>query len=195
LSPAVSSWDSAVAWRAFRFEAEAVRNYPLAMPGPSPQPPITLLEINLPTLLHIKALAIFDDILTDWLVANGHRPDRKQYRDDLNGRLCYVADRALYADVATLHDIRRRRNGFAHTAGENCGWATFDGDVAALEMCLVAFNLAKPTGTLKVTMERGQATGSTTAGLIAERKYRFYVTENGREVLEQTWIEKFWASE
>jgi hypothetical protein len=50
-----------------------------------------LLDGLLPALLHIKATAILDDALELWLDENGHRLSNP-YRNDLNGRVQYLAD-------------------------------------------------------------------------------------------------------
>jgi hypothetical protein len=94
-----NAWSPAEAWRRFRLEAEAAKNYPLSYSmyiGQTHRD--VLLERLLPALLYIKAVAILDDSLELWLDTNGHRLV-SPYRNDLNGRLDYLKDNNLLGAV------------------------------------------------------------------------------------------------
>jgi hypothetical protein len=67
------NWSPREAWRRFRLEAEAAKNYPKSYALFVLQTHRDLLlEQLLPTLLYVKGVAILDDALESWLATNGH---------------------------------------------------------------------------------------------------------------------------
>lgn len=184
-------WSPKEAWRRFRLEAEAAKNYPLSYAmyiGQTHRD--VFLEQVLPTLLYVKAVAILDDALALWLADNGHRL-AKPYRDDLNGRLQYLADKALLDGVDRMQDIRRKRNEFAHEPGASCVWSDLERDVALIETCLVSLGLTRDTPKLEYFSERSAMEGSTEPGIKFSRRFSYGVKENGKIALEVTWVQKF----
>jgi hypothetical protein len=99
-----------------------------------------LLDQLLPVLLHIKATAILEDALELRLTQNGHAL-AKPYKDDLNGRLTYLADRGLLSNVDSLHEVRRRRNALAHEPDAGCDWAMLRHDIRLIEAGMIELGL------------------------------------------------------
>ncbi len=183
-------WDPKQAWRQFRLEAEASKYYPQSYAlyiGQTHRD--ILLERLLPTLLHIKAVAIMDDSLDVWLASNG-RSLTKPYSDNLFGRLEYMKDNSLLADVDLLHQIRERRNDFAHESGVYCDWAILEEDVTSIEKALLSLSLVRPTAQLAYFAERSAMEGSSEPGVSFSRTFRFGVKEAGTPGLEISWVQK-----
>jgi hypothetical protein len=184
-------WDPKDAWRRFRLETEAARNYPfsyamyISLTHRNP-----VLEQILPTLLHIKAVAILDEALSLWLEQHDHRLTQP-YKEDLNGRLRYLADNALLDGVDRLHDIRKRRNALAHEAGGSCTWSELLEDVAVMEASLVTLDLAGATANLEYFFERAAIEPSAEPGVKFSRRLKYGVKENGTVALEIAWTEQF----
>lgn len=185
------TWKPQEAWRRLRFEAEAAKNYPSSYAlyiGQTHRD--VLLEALLPTLLYIKAVAILDDSLDLWLGQGGHQL-RPPYRNDLNGRLEYLGDKQLLADVDALHAVRKERNRLAHEPGTSCDWARFASDVAVVEKALLALGLARPTPQLEYFCERSAMEGSNEPGVSFSRRFAYGVRENGKPALEVSWRQNF----
>ena len=95
------------AWRLLLIDLMYARNYTIAyvdLPGPVAKNPV--LERLLPTLIHVKAVAILDHALRAWTDANGFKIPKKPYGTDLNGRIDFMADMGHLADRSRLHSIR-----------------------------------------------------------------------------------------
>jgi hypothetical protein len=186
-----NAWSPAEAWRRFRLEAEAAKNYPLSYSMYISQTHRdVLLERLLPALLYIKAVAILDDSLELWLDTNGYRLV-SPYRNDLNGRLDYLKDNNLLGAVAQLHDIRRRRNALAHGPDPFCDWRTLERDISTIESGLVFLGLARPSPKLDYYCERSAMQDSTEPGVKFFRTFTYGVKEDGKAALEVTWTQKF----
>ncbi len=187
------TWKPQEAWRRFRLEAEAARNYPSSYAlyiGQTHRD--VLLEALLPTLLYIKAVAILDDSLDLWLEQNGHQL-RPPYRNDLNGRLEYLGEKRLLEDVDALQAVRKERNRLAHEPGASCDWGRFADDVSVIERSLLSLGLVRPTPQLEYFCERSAVEDSNEPGVSFSRRFSYGVKENGITALEVAWTQKFLA--
>ena len=149
-----------------------------------------LLDEVLPALLQIKAAAILDDALELWLLQNDHVV-AKPYKDDLNGRLAYLADHSLLSRADSLHEVRKRRNALAHEPGTRIDWATLRRDVDLIEAALVELGVAGPTSALESYAERSAMKESSDPGVAFERTLEYGVRENGAKALEVKWTQRF----
>jgi hypothetical protein len=189
------TWNPSQAWRRFRLEAEAARNYPVSFSmddfiGTAHRRD-ALLEALLPTLLYIKAVAIFDDSMKLWLEQNGH----KSPSSDLYGRLKYLADKRLLDDVETLHTVREERNRLAHEPGASCDWQRFGDDVSTVEKALVSLTLVRPTPKLEYFAVCSAMEGSNEPGVHHTRRFSYGVKENGKIALEISWTQRIFGDE
>ena len=94
-------------WRKLLIDLAFARNYRVGfidLPGPVPKNPV--LEQLLPSLLHIKTVAILDHALKSWIDANGMRVPKRPYGTELKGRIDFLADNNKIRDRATLHGLR-----------------------------------------------------------------------------------------
>lgn len=183
-------WDPRTAWRRFRLEAEAAKHYPISYSlyiGHTHRH--VLLDGLLPALLHIKATAILDDALALWLEENGHRLSRP-YRNDLNGRVQYLADHGLIANGDVLQEVRSRRNAFAHEPDAFCDWLVLQRDIEVIEASMTELDLVKTTPVLEHYAERSAMRGSGEPGVAWERTFEYGVRENGKPALEVKWTQK-----
>jgi hypothetical protein len=121
------------AWWRFLIELQFARDYTVAASieatGPTIRNPI--LETLLPSLLHIKAVAILDAALKEILSAKSLVVP-KRYGGMLKGRIDFLADQGLLPESGDLHRIRDTRNDVAHEFDERIEWAELDHMVSSL---------------------------------------------------------------
>ncbi len=183
-------WDVKKAWRQFRLEAEAAKNYPLsyALSSFGHTRKDILLEQLLPTLLYIKSAAILDDALAKWLQENGHVL-RGSYRNDFNGRISYLDDHTLYEKCDELHEVRGKRNTFAHEPDVQTNWQVFESDILIIEECLISLGLVVQTKKLEYFAEQSALQESDDPSIAFTRRVSYGVKENGKLALEIAWNE------
>ncbi len=177
------------AWRRFLIDLEFAKNYPFARVGIDHmgfRNPI--LEQILPSLLHIKAVAILDGALKDLLAARSLTVPRK-YGNGLKARINYLADEGIIVNPEPLHEVRDRRNDVAHEFSENVDWQILDKDVGAIQEALETLSIIGPRPVLGFKAERSAARDSTQVGVLAHYDYRFYLEHNGKMAAEVRWTE------
>ena len=107
------------AWRRFLIDFEFAKNYPFARLGNGRlgfRNPV--LERILPSLLHVKAVAIPDESLRDLLTERGLALPKK-YGNGLNARVNFLVDSGIIVDPGSLQKVRNRRNDVAqHHLGD-----------------------------------------------------------------------------
>ncbi len=185
------NWNPSETWHRFRLETETVKHYPRSYAlyiGQTHRD--ILLDQILPTTLYIKAACILDDSIAKWLTENGHTL-KKPYRNDFNGRICYLNDNSLYIKSDDLHEIRRKRNSFAHEPRVHCTWDELEKGVSIIEHFLVGFDLAVETKALEYFGERSAMKESDDPKIKFTRKFSYGVTEEGEKALEIAWDQNF----
>lgn len=92
------------AWRQFLIDREFGKNYTLGYMGhPVPAAKNPVVERLLPSLLHVKAVAILDRAFRGWIEDRGLTVPRKPYGTDLRGRIDFLADNSFVHDRGSLH--------------------------------------------------------------------------------------------
>lgn len=181
----------ASAWRQFLIELEFAKNYPMAYSvahgGVAPRNPV--LDEMLPSLLHIKAVAILDAALKDLLDQNELSVPRS-LGSGLWGRITFLASREILKDTERLHQIRESRNDVSHEFAQKVSWKQLDEDVASIQVALEAHQYVKSRPSLSVMAERSAARESTTPGVSFAFDYRFCVKEGDKVAAEITWTER-----
>ncbi|MEW6419316.1 MAG: hypothetical protein AB1480_14590 [Nitrospirota bacterium] len=124
-------------------------------------------------------------------MANNKHSLSKPYRDDLNGRLMYLADNQLLEGTDELHRIRLHRNKLAHEPGVYCSWEELRKDMNHIEIGLVTLGLARSTGKLDYFAERSALEESPEPGIKFSRTFTYGVKEEGQTALEISWTQKF----
>src|SRR5690242_5393403 len=120
-------------WRLFLIDMAFASRYELGYIDAIPPPPKNpVLERLLPSLLHIKAVAILDRALRSWCEDRGLVVPKKPYGSDLEGRIDFLADSGHLADRAPLHSVRGVRNVLAHEPTGSVDWAALDSDVRTI---------------------------------------------------------------
>lgn len=186
----MAEWDPKKAWRYLRLEMEASKHYwrsNLLHAGMAH--PNKIADRLLPGLLAIKAVALLDEALSQWLDQAGHKLVAP-FREDLNGRIEYLAANMLIADVSPLHGVRKMRNALAHDPDVTCTWDELEKAAARIETALVHFDLATVTKKLEYFGERSAIEASTEPGVAFTRRFAYGVKEDGEIALEVSWIEK-----
>jgi len=183
------TWNPRSAWRQFRLETETVKNYPssFALHAGHTHRDV-LLDQLVPTLLYIKGASILDDALSIWLTNHGHLLG-KQYRNDFNGRIRYMNEKSLYQKCTELHNIRKKRNDFAHEPGIHTNWLVLESDTLKIEECLLSLGLVTETKKLEYFAERSALQESNNPKVAFTRRFSYGVKENGKTALEIAWNE------
>jgi hypothetical protein len=185
------TWSPQGSWRRFRIETEAAKHYHLSYSMYAGQTHRDkLLEMMLPTLLYIKAVTLLDDSLDLWLSQNNHILS-KPYKNDLYGRIEYIADKNFLNDRIQLHQIRDRRNTLAHELMNYCTWEELDKGISIIENCLISFNLVQPTQKLEYFSERSAMESSTDPKVDFSRTFKYGIKEDGEIALEISWTQNF----
>jgi hypothetical protein len=170
-------------------DLELARNYPFSRAdATSPAFRHPLLEQILPSLLHIKAVAVLDAGLKEILTRAGKTVPRT-FRPDLNGRIAFLSAERLLPDADRRHLVRTRRNDVAHEFAEAVSWTVLDEDVAAIQAVLANHNLVEPRPRFAFMSERSGARDSTDPRFLCHFDYRFWLQEGDRVAVEVAWTE------
>jgi hypothetical protein len=177
-------------WRQFLIDLTFAKDYPIGyidLPGPAPRNPV--LEQLLPSLLHIKAVAILDHALRTWIDAKGMTVPKKPYGTDLKGRIDFLADNNILSNRVILHTLRGLRNDLAHEPQEAINWSDLDRDVATINEALKDLQLVGDMPHYEIFSERSGAQESPDPKVNWVFHYRIAVREAGKIVAEIKWSE------
>jgi hypothetical protein len=175
-------------WQKFLVDRAFAQNYTLGYidhPGPVAKNPV--VERLLPSLLHVKAVAILDYALKAWIDGKRLTVPRKPYGTDLKGRIDFLADRGLLADGKALHSIRDTRNEVAHEPEEEVTWQHLDQDVRVIHAVFQELGLVDELRKWDVFSERSAAQEGEIADAICSFHYRIGIRDGERLVAEITW--------
>ncbi len=116
---AVLSADIQKAWHRFLQEVELAKNYhmPYLLNGFGGTFRNPLLDYLLPSLLHVKMVAILYEALLFFIGDRGLTVPKKHKRS-LRGRIEYLNEQSLIANYAALHVILDLRNLLAHEVSQ-----------------------------------------------------------------------------
>jgi hypothetical protein len=175
-------------WRQFLIDREFARNYTLGYldhPGPAPKNPV--VERLLPSLLHVKAVAILDHAFRAWIEERGLTVPRKPYGTDLKGRIDFLADNSIVCDREPLHSIRDTRNDIAHEPAEEIAWGRLDQDVLVIAAALQELRLVDETPKWEVFSERSSARAAEIPNALASFHYRIAIKAAEGVIAEIKW--------
>ncbi len=171
-------------WRRFLIDVEFANNYhqlygfdlfSIAARNP-------VVEQFLPSLLHVKAVAILDHGIKAYLSENNLKPPRRRYKSDLNGRICYCEDNSLIKDSESLHRIRELRNDLGHEPDETTNWATLYRDVAAINAAFKELSISGDLPVYNFIASKSEAQEATEPDAKWSVEYELRVEENGKPV-------------
>lgn len=179
--------DSREAWRRTLLEWEAVKHYAqpyaLIIGWTFPNP---LVEHLLPSVLLVKAVAVFDEAIEHYIDSvRGGLP--AGYKATLDGRIRFLADQRLVTNGLQLHDVRILRNKVAHERQVQATWQELDSALAELETALLSMSLVDPRPKLEYFGERSGISLSTEPGVLGTRTFTVGVRENGTPAYEARW--------
>lgn len=175
-------------WRQFLIDREFARNYMLGYldhPGPAAKNPV--VERLLPSLLHVKAVAILDHAFRAWIEERGLTVPRKPYGTDLRGRIDFLADNSFLGDRQSLHSIRGTRNDIAHEPAEEIVWERLDQDMLVIAAALRELGLVDEMPKWEVFSERSSARDGEIPNALASFDYRIAIKAAEGLVAEITW--------
>ena len=175
-------------WRQFLIDREFARNYTLGYldhPGPAAKNPVA--ERLLPSLLHVKAVAILDHAFRAWIEERELTVPRKPYGTDLHGRIDFLADNSFLGDRESLHSIRDTRNDIAHEPAEEIAWERLDQDVLVIAAALRVLGLVDEMPMWEVFSERSSAREGEIPNALASFHYRIAIKAAEGLVAEITW--------
>jgi hypothetical protein len=153
-------------------------------------PNVPFLDDNLPGLLIIKAVAMLDEILKEYMETNGIAPIKK-FKDDLNGRIEYLQYMGKITNSDSLHDLRRTRNCLAHDSSEKITWESYDSGISEIHRALLNLKLVKKElGKFSCSAERSALdTEQTDETILGTFTYTITVFENERRAAKINWKE------
>ena len=186
--PSISLSDIPGLWRRFLIDLTFAKDYPIGyidLPGLSPKNAV--LEQLLPSLLHIKAVAILDHTLRVWIDAKGMMVPKKPYGTDLKGRINFLADNNILSNRSILHTLRGLRNDLAHEPQEAINWSDLDRDVATVNDGLKDLQLVGDMLYYEIFSECSGAQESPDPNVNCIFHYRIAVSEAGKIVAEIKW--------
>ena len=183
--------DVASAWRRFLMDRELARGYPIAfsLDGGAPLRNVVLDEL-LPSLLHIKAVAILDLTLVDYLEVQELRPPKQAYRNSLDGRIKFLADNGRLPNDARLHTVRLLRNDLAHEVSDVISWDALEGDVDVIEGTLQHLGYVGARPKFEVYGERSALRDAPEPNVLGVMDFTFGVRENGTWAAVIRWSKK-----
>lgn len=146
------------AWRLFLIDRAFAQNYrtyfwitshTVRLPPANP-----VFDRLLPSLLHVKALAILDAGLKEALSTRCSSPKSHGYKNDLNGRINTAADLGIFPDSKLLHEARLTRNEVSHEFEPSVSWADLDDTIQIIQQSLTLLGLAGAMPNFEVKAER-----------------------------------------
>jgi len=183
-------------WRGFLVHVALARTYPvfyrLTQMHVRQPPRHPLLDRQLPSLLHVKALALLDEALDEALTKASVMPSTFGLRADLNGRIDTARRAGLLAPATAkrLHEARTRRNELAHEFDAMVDWDTMDADLIGIHASLVELGLSGPMPKLDVAWSRTPKGALKNPTALLGFYYRIVVTDGSAEVAEIVWDEE-----
>lgn len=181
-------------WRVFLVQLEFARYYPMAYQlervGPAVRNP--LLEMILPTLLHMKMMAIADEAFHHYLDDCDQVPATTTYQENLYGRITSLTDRKLIDNGEALQDPRLRRNAAAHQVTSDVSWKQLDSDLLEVQCALERLGLAGERPNFDVRGERSALRESSEPGVLGERDFIVSVHEGTKLAGEYRWQERIY---
>jgi hypothetical protein len=175
------------AWRLFLIDMTFGKNYTLAygqMAACVPRNPI--IERLLPSLFHVKAVAILDYALYAWI--DGRRLTIPTgYRSDLNGKINFLADNGHLSDRGSLHAIRGTRNEIAHDPGGEVTWGELATDLKVIHAALEELNIVEALQTWEPFVECSGAMQPEISNAVSTFHYRFGIKHGEKMVADIKW--------
>lgn len=162
-------------------------------PGPVAKNPV--VERLLPSLLHVKAVAILDQTLRAWINDKGLVVPKRPYGVDLKGRIDYLADSGYLADSSPLHSIRGTRNALAHEPSEAVDWIELDRDVATIQSTFSELKVVDDMPNWKILSERSAAGEGEIPNAICTFHYRIAIMQADKAVAEIKWAQHMMADD
>lgn len=181
---------SKLRWRLFLIDNTFVRNYKIfsQLSAYTLVQPSTPLDSALPGLLIIKAVAMLDELIEEY-IHDKNLSMPKKYRANLAGRTEYLTDIGIVSNQGELDMARRIRNRLAHDSSEQEKWTTYDICIkyihqALRDMELVDEDLAAYTCSAeRSALDRDIAE----EGVLGQHTYTVSVQENGTRAAEVKW--------
>jgi hypothetical protein len=111
--------------------------------------PKSINEHVLPSVTLVKAVAVFDEAVEDYIDRN-HGGLPSAYRATLDARIRFLVDRALVANGPQLHLVRALRNPVAHGRDGDSTWKELEIALGELESALIALNVVQARPQLEI---------------------------------------------
>ena len=180
--------DVSNAWRLFLIDLMFSRNYTLGyldLHGTAAKNPV--VERLLPCLLHVKAVAILDLAIRNWIASKGLAVPKKPYGAYLNGRIDYLGDNGHIVDCTRLHSIRGTRNELAHEPDAAVDWAELDRDVESIQSALSELKIVGEFPKWEISAERSAAQTGEILNSTCTFHYCISIKQDEKKVAEISW--------
>lgn len=151
------SSDFAFSWQRFLIESVLLKDHATyyflvnARGGANP-----IVDQYAPGILYVKMVALLDEALVEYMIANGLRIS-PPFKKDLNGRIGYLDSQSRLTNAAELHRIRDLRNQLAHESGIHTNWARLRADTMLVHSELKHLGFVGDQPVVEPFAERGAA--------------------------------------
>lgn len=177
-------------WRLFLINNAFVRNYRIfsQIGSPALVQMSTPLDSALPGLLIIKAVAMLDELIEEYIRSKSLSIPKK-YRANLAGRTEYLAKTEVISNQDELDLVRRTRNKLAHDSSEQEEWTTYDTCIKHIHQALQDMELLdEDLASYTCSAERSALDMNTVEdGVLGRHTYMVSVQENGTRAAEIKW--------
>lgn len=187
----ITTRDIPNAWSRFLQDLELARNYPLTsnlsrLGGASVRNP--LLEDLLPTYLYLRLISLLDEGLSTYIISEGLGSPK---RPDLANRIELLSDQGRLGSAPDLHDLRTRRNSFAHTSQPTyLTWATLDEAVSTIETAFQLLGLVGIRPKYEIFGERSTARADPDPEVSIAWDFEVGLKMDGKRVISFSWSER-----
>jgi len=183
-------------WMVFLLECEFAKEYKLPYSlniGIPPNNPI--LDRILPTLLFIRATGILDEVLIDVLLQSKLSYKKKQYPDNLCGRISLLQDNNILKKSDGLHNIRKKRNIFSHENNKWASWEELSSAIDLIDQTLHNFGYVNKRPHFDCFIERSALKSVEDPKIMGVQDYRCGIKADGKLAMEFSWRESLFRDQ
>ena len=108
------------------------------------------------------------------------------YKNDFNGRICFLASQGRLNDTSNVHNLRRRRNELAHEATQSCHWSEVDAGIDLAQAELQHLGFVGPRPQLEFYGQRVPRTPE--PGYLIAFDFCYGLKTQGEKVIEVSWV-------
>ncbi|MCB0159099.1 MAG: hypothetical protein KDD83_13275 [Caldilineaceae bacterium] len=176
------------AWFGFLQDVVLAKNYDgVYVVDTGRKSPNPMLDEMLPSLLYIKAVAILDLALREFISVRGLKIPRKLGRDSLHTRLKFLNTQSLVVNYVVLKEVKDLRNLVAHQAREKISWGRLETDIGHIEEELIYLGFIGEVPAYEFFAERGADDSNEEISVSFSHVYTWGVMDKADKRLIRGW--------